>query len=86
MILIETTHGFKWDHTWFPDQGIAGTGCSFLVIFCIQIHIFHYLFVIEYKNKSSKQIKNTTEAYLVLDDIENGVFNQTPLWLFGFLY
>jgi len=45
-----------------------------------------YLFEIGGRNKSSKQIKNIAEAYLVLDDIENGVFNQIPLWLFGFLY
>lgn len=45
-------------------------------------------FVIEIggKNKTSKQIRNLENAFLVLDDIEIGVANQIPLWLFGFLY
>jgi predicted AAA+ superfamily ATPase len=46
----------------------------------------HYLFEIGGKNKKSKQIRNEPEAYIVLDDIETGYFNQIPLWLFGFLY
>jgi len=45
-----------------------------------------YIFEIGGKNKSAKQIKNLPESFTVLDDIENGVFNQIPLWLFGFLY
>jgi len=44
------------------------------------------LFEIGGKNKSLKQVKDIAHAYLILDDIENGVFNQIPLWLFGFLY
>lgn len=46
----------------------------------------YYLFEIGGKNKKSKQIRNEPEAYIVLDDIETGYFNQIPLWLFGFLY
>ena len=38
------------------------------------------------KNKSARQIGNLANAYLALDDIENGVNHQIPLWLFGFLY
>ncbi len=45
-----------------------------------------YTFEIGGKNKSTKQISNQTKAYLVLDDIENGFYNQIPLWLCGFLY
>jgi len=46
----------------------------------------NYIFEIGGKNKSIRQIKNLKNAWLVLDDIENGVFNRIPLWLFGFLY
>jgi len=45
-----------------------------------------YTFEIGGKNKTTKQIRDLKHAYLVLDDIENGVFNQIPLWMFGFLY
>jgi uncharacterized protein len=38
------------------------------------------------KNKSTQQIKDLKNAWLVLDDIENGIYNRIPLWLFGFLY
>jgi hypothetical protein len=44
-----------------------------------------YTFEIGGKNKTSKQIKDIQNSYVVLDDIENGIFNQIPLWLFGFL-
>jgi len=46
----------------------------------------HYLFEVGGKNKKSKQIRDEPKAYIVLDDIETGYFNQIPLWLFGFLY
>jgi len=45
-----------------------------------------YTFEIGGKNKTSKQLKDMQNSYVVLDDIENGIFNQIPLWLFGFLY
>jgi uncharacterized protein len=45
-----------------------------------------YIFEIGGKNKTQHQIRDLNNAYLVLDDIENGIFNQIPLWLFGFLY
>ncbi len=45
-----------------------------------------YTFEIGGKSKTSKQIKDLTNAYIVSDDIETGAFNQVPLWLFGFLY
>lgn len=46
----------------------------------------NYIFEIGGKTKSTQQIKGLKNAWLVLDDIENGVFNRLPLWLFGFLY
>lgn len=45
-----------------------------------------YTFEIGGKNKTPKQVKDVQNSYVVLDDIENGIFNQIPLWLFGFLY
>ena len=38
------------------------------------------------KNKSFEQIKDIPNSYVVADDIEIGVNNKIPLWLFGFLY
>jgi uncharacterized protein len=38
------------------------------------------------KLKDDRQIKNVENSYLVIDDIEIGVGNRIPLWLFGFLY
>lgn len=45
-----------------------------------------YLFEIGGKNKTKKQIKGHENAYIVSDNIEFGVENRIPLWLFGFLY
>ncbi len=45
-----------------------------------------YTFEIGGKNKTSKQIVNIKDAFLAIDDIEFGVDNRIPLWLFGFLY
>ena len=38
------------------------------------------------KTKSKKQIEALDNAYIVKDDIEVGVSNIKPIWLFGFLY
>lgn len=38
------------------------------------------------KNKTSRQTRNTPDAILAKDDIEIGIGNEIPLWLFGFLY
>ena len=46
----------------------------------------HYLFEIGGKSKSKKQIQGKENAFVVRDDIETGVFNTIPLWLFGFQY
>ncbi len=45
-----------------------------------------YNFEIGDKNKQQKQIKNLSNAYVVKDNIENGIANIIPLWIFGFLY
>ena len=37
-------------------------------------------------HKSSKQIKDIAQSFIVSDDIEFGFGNRIPLWLFGFLY
>ncbi|HEX4839886.1 MAG TPA: hypothetical protein VFU89_05545, partial [Rhabdochlamydiaceae bacterium] len=46
----------------------------------------HYLFEVGGKNKGFTQVKLHPHSYLVLDDLELGVGNKIPLWLFGFLY
>jgi len=38
------------------------------------------------KDKSFKQLKDLKEGYVVADNIEIGIDNKIPLWLFGFLY
>jgi predicted AAA+ superfamily ATPase len=45
-----------------------------------------YFFEIGGKNKTTKQIQGLSNAFVVSDDIETGMFNKIPLWLFGFLY
>jgi len=44
-----------------------------------------YVIEVGGKNKSSKQLKNQSSAYLALDDMEIGFGNKIPLYLFGFL-
>ncbi len=38
------------------------------------------------RGKGSSQIKGSSDAYLVLDEMEVGINKKIPLWLFGFLY
>ncbi len=38
------------------------------------------------KEKGTKQIESIENAFVVADDIEYGLGNKIPLWLFGFLY
>ncbi len=45
-----------------------------------------YLFEVGGKNKTFTQVKSLPHSYLALDDMEIGVGNKIPLWLFGFLY
>jgi len=77
------------------------TGTIRETFFCSQVSVRHnlklpktgdfmaddrHVFEIGGKNKSNQQIKDLENGWLVLDDIESGVFNRIPLWLFGFLY
>ena len=45
-----------------------------------------YTFEIGGKNKGFQQIRNMANSFLALDEMEMGVGNKIPLWLFGFLY
>lgn len=45
-----------------------------------------YTFEVGGKDKGKKQIATLEDAYVVADDIEFGMGNKIPLWLFGFLY
>jgi len=45
-----------------------------------------YTFEIGGRNKSFEQIKDISNSFLAIDDIETGIGNKIPLWLFGFLY
>jgi len=45
-----------------------------------------FTFEIGGKEKGKKQIAGLEDAYVVSDDIEYGMGNKIPLWLFGFLY
>ena len=38
------------------------------------------------KTKTANQIKNTSNSFIVSDDLEYGLGNRIPLWMFGFLY
>jgi predicted AAA+ superfamily ATPase len=45
-----------------------------------------YTFEIGGKGKNNRQIYALPDAYIAADDIEYGVDNKIPLWMFGFLY
>lgn len=45
-----------------------------------------YSFEIGGKNKKKKQIEDITDSFVVKDDIEMGVLNTIPLWIFGLMY
>lgn len=46
----------------------------------------NYTFEIGGKNKPQKQLQNTTNSFVVKDDIEYGYRNEVPLWAFGLRY
>ena len=46
----------------------------------------NFIFEVGGKSKGNSQIKGVANAYIAADNIENGVGNRIPLWLFGFLY
>ena len=45
-----------------------------------------HLFEVGGSGKGFSQIKDMPDSYVVADDIEVGIGNKIPLWLFGFLY
>lgn len=45
-----------------------------------------YLFEIGGRGKGFAQIRNIPDSFVAADDIEFGLGNKIPLWLFGFLY
>jgi uncharacterized protein len=45
-----------------------------------------YTFELGGKGKSGRQLSGLSDGYIVADDIEQGLRNKIPLWLFGFLY
>jgi len=45
-----------------------------------------FVFEVGGKNKTNKQIKGLANSFLVKDDVEIGVLNNIPLWLFGLIY
>ena len=45
-----------------------------------------FTFEIGGAKKSFEQIKDMPNSFIAADDIEVGVRNKIPLWLFGFLY
>lgn len=45
-----------------------------------------YLFEVGGKTKGYKQIANVPNSYVIADDIDVGMGNKVPMWLFGFLY
>jgi hypothetical protein len=44
-----------------------------------------YTFEIGGRNKGGKQIQGLENAFIAADEVESGVGNRIPLWLFGFL-
>lgn len=46
----------------------------------------NYTFEVGGKKKTDKQIKDVGNAFVVADDIEYGVGNKIPLWMFGLTY
>lgn len=45
-----------------------------------------FIFEIGGRNKTTRQIADMNDSFVVQDDIEIGFRNRIPLWLFGFLY
>lgn len=44
-----------------------------------------YIFEVGGRNKKFKQIKDVADNFVAMDDIESGVGNKIPLWLFGMM-
>ena len=45
-----------------------------------------YVFEVGGARKGFEQIKDMPDSFIAADDIEFGMGNKIPLWLFGFLY
>lgn len=45
-----------------------------------------YVFEVGGKDKGTRQIQNSASSFIAADNIEYGLGNKIPLWLFGFLY
>jgi len=45
-----------------------------------------YVFEVGGAGKGFRQIKDIPDSFIAADDIEYGIGNKIPLWLFGFLY
>lgn len=45
-----------------------------------------YFFEIGGRSKGFDQIKDITDSFIAVDNVESGFGNKIPLWLFGFLY
>jgi len=45
-----------------------------------------YTFEVGGRKKTYDQIRDLPDSYLAVDDLELGIGNRIPLWLFGFLY
>jgi hypothetical protein len=45
-----------------------------------------YTFEVGGRKKTFEQIKDLPDSYLAVDDLEVGIRNRIPIWLFGFLY
>lgn len=52
----------------------------------VDFKVNEFTFEIGGKNKTQKQIRQTSKAFLVKDDIEYGYQNVIPLWAFGLNY
>ena len=48
--------------------------------------LYSYRFEIGGRKKRFNQIKGVENSFLALDNMETGINNKIPLWLFGFLY
>ncbi len=46
----------------------------------------HYHFEVGGRKKDFSQLKGETKAFVAADDMERGVAQKIPLWMFGFLY
>ncbi len=45
-----------------------------------------YIFEVSGRKKGFSQIKDISNSFLAVDDIEIGIGDKIPIWLFGFLY